>query len=379
MLVNKKVITRKKRTNKKKKRAFTLIELLAVIIILGILIIVAIPSITTYVSDSRKKTYIVTAKGYINGARNIVNHGKADIYDLDTTYYIPISCIDTESGGESPYGKFKPAYVLVSYNGEGFDYYWASTDTAKMGIYHTEEADLSEDSIETGVTNIDTTLSIAPDNKVVLMDPTTCELGEKKNSTSTYLPKDKDSSNRYNIEYVPLTYDFSNQVTYYKNLNGGIVRSYMNYIYNEGGWSKHSGKVFYLFQELNDMQMNRYATMTIKIPQVKNSTTGETVGVKSWYYELHVKCYTDETWVCKGNANQTTVNCTPKEPYTVKIYPESSYTGFKEETKIYLYLEDGSMVSIKDKHNLHSYYRKIWEEQKMTTPTSYTTAFSISS
>ena len=44
------------------KKGFTLIELLAVIIILGILMIIAIPSVTKYISDSRKSAYVDTAK-----------------------------------------------------------------------------------------------------------------------------------------------------------------------------------------------------------------------------------------------------------------------------------------------------------------------------
>ncbi len=46
----------------KKKNGFTLIELLAVIIILGILMIIAIPSVTNYISNSRKSAYVDTAK-----------------------------------------------------------------------------------------------------------------------------------------------------------------------------------------------------------------------------------------------------------------------------------------------------------------------------
>ena len=40
------------------KKAFTLMELLAVIIILGLLMAIAIPSISKYIEQSRKKTYV---------------------------------------------------------------------------------------------------------------------------------------------------------------------------------------------------------------------------------------------------------------------------------------------------------------------------------
>ena len=47
------------------KKGFTLIELLAVIIILGVLMIIAIPSVTEYISSSRKSAMVDTADGYI--------------------------------------------------------------------------------------------------------------------------------------------------------------------------------------------------------------------------------------------------------------------------------------------------------------------------
>ena len=138
----------------KKKNGFTLIELLAVIIILGILMIIAIPSVTKYISDSRKSAYIDTAKGIISGARNLVNTGKLRMYDTSATYYIPISCIKTENGAKTPYGEFENdgAYVGVTFDGEGYNYYWISNDTSGQGIKEiTLSSELDEDDIESGI------------------------------------------------------------------------------------------------------------------------------------------------------------------------------------------------------------------------------------
>jgi prepilin-type N-terminal cleavage/methylation domain-containing protein len=118
-----------------KDKGFTLIELLAVIIILGILMIIAIPSVTSYINDSRKEAYVDTAKEIISGARNIVNEGKLGMYDTNTTYYIPAKYINTEGGeAKSPYGKLDEAYVGVTYNGTGYDYFWASRDDTGQGF-----------------------------------------------------------------------------------------------------------------------------------------------------------------------------------------------------------------------------------------------------
>ena len=118
----------------KNNKAFTLIELLAVIIILGILMIIAIPSVTSYISESRKSIYIDTAKELIGSARNVVNNGKLGMYDSGTTYYIPVQYLKTENGLQSPYGDFTQAYIGITYDGKGYDYYWISTDETGQGI-----------------------------------------------------------------------------------------------------------------------------------------------------------------------------------------------------------------------------------------------------
>ena len=128
-----------------KKNGFTLIELLAVIIILGILMIIAIPSVTKYINDSRKSSYIDTAKEIASGARNLVNEGKLEMYDTTTTYYIPANCIKTENGGNaiSPYGDFVKdrTYVVVTYDGQGYSYYWVSLDETGQGVSELKSID----------------------------------------------------------------------------------------------------------------------------------------------------------------------------------------------------------------------------------------------
>ena len=133
----------------KKIKGFTLIELLAVIIILGILMIIAIPSVTKYINDSRKSSYISTAKEIIVGARNLVNDGKLEMFDTNSTYYIPTSCIKTENASKSPYGDFTQAYIGVTYDGKGYKYYWISVDDAGQGVANiTPFEKLDEDYIE---------------------------------------------------------------------------------------------------------------------------------------------------------------------------------------------------------------------------------------
>ena len=158
--------TTKKKPKKKRSKAFTLIELLAVIIILGILMIIAIPSVTTYISNSRKSAYIDTVKEVVGGARTLVNSGKLETFDQDTTYYIPTSCIATENGLQTPYGKFSTAYIVVTYTGDGYDYYFTGTDTSKTGIKTVVPNDLlNEDYIESDIEDTDILLNVGVDGR----------------------------------------------------------------------------------------------------------------------------------------------------------------------------------------------------------------------
>ena len=147
----------------KRKNGFTLIELLAVIIILGILMIIAIPSVTKYISDSRKSAYVNTAKELVSGARTFVNEGKVEMYDTSTTYYIDYGCVKTENASKSPYGDFVNAYVVVTYDGKGYTYYWTSVDEAGQGVKIITKADeLDEDDIvsDIGASEIATNIAL---------------------------------------------------------------------------------------------------------------------------------------------------------------------------------------------------------------------------
>ena len=57
----------------KNKKGFTLIELLAVIVILVLLMAIAIPSVTKYITESRKKTVVSKIGNYITAMATLKN------------------------------------------------------------------------------------------------------------------------------------------------------------------------------------------------------------------------------------------------------------------------------------------------------------------
>lgn len=143
----------------KNKKGFTLVELLAVIVVLGIVMGIAAVAITNVLDSTRKNAFVASAKQFVEGAKALV---EADMVDamlggsgkyLDScngTYPIPLIDIKTKSGNndKTPWGlgydtTNSKVYVTVSNNCETFSY----------AIYLTEEGGAHYISSGTGKTD----------------------------------------------------------------------------------------------------------------------------------------------------------------------------------------------------------------------------------
>ena len=146
--------------------------------------IIAIPAVTEYISSSRKSAYITTASRYIDGVRNKINAAEIPVYDKETTYYIPGSCVSMEKGGKSPYGDWEEYYVVVTYDGTGYDYYWTSRDETNTGIYLTYQDLLDVDRIENNVTSISTNIGVGDREKILVLKDS-CDINDIEEKLAT--------------------------------------------------------------------------------------------------------------------------------------------------------------------------------------------------
>ena len=138
---------------KKNEKGFTLVELLAVIVILGLLMAIAIPSVTKYITQSRKKTLMSSMDSYVTAVTTAVNDNEfGALSTQDIIYYIPVSdeennsCVSLEKGGTDPFGNWVEAYVAVNYDASkySYDYYFTFYDDAGYGMELTSIDNLKE-------------------------------------------------------------------------------------------------------------------------------------------------------------------------------------------------------------------------------------------
>lgn len=129
--------------NKLNKKGFTLVELLAVIVILGVIMLIAIPSIGTIIQNSRLNSFASSGKMYISTAQNYVA-GEVTMSDGD--YYMSVYELNNKKLDASPINpeKFITGYVKVTIeNGNGtYSAYICEADsnsanaTCRAGGYH---------------------------------------------------------------------------------------------------------------------------------------------------------------------------------------------------------------------------------------------------
>ena len=134
----------------KNNKGFTLIEILAVIVLLGMLMSIALVSLSKYVEKSKLNTYLTIAKEYMEIASIEIAKQELVVRDTNTVYYIHINNLEAEDDiSKSPFGEWADAYVVVviDFDTGDYHYYWTSVDEAGYRVDETINSELTVNSI----------------------------------------------------------------------------------------------------------------------------------------------------------------------------------------------------------------------------------------
>ena len=128
-----------------KSEGFTLVEVIAVIIIIGVIMLVAVPSYTEYVASSRKSAYVSNVKSYVESARGgAYSKLYGALPESDELLVIPYSILKLEKNNEnkSPYAPYVVDRSYIVMVGRAtidnlsvvYDYYVVFVDENNNGI-----------------------------------------------------------------------------------------------------------------------------------------------------------------------------------------------------------------------------------------------------
>lgn len=182
-----------------KNKGFTLIELLAVIVILAVLLGIAIPMVSGYMTNSRKDAYIDSIKLYIDDVKAKQAIREYVFTNPDITYYVHFDNINTDREKKSPFADWEDGYVIVVYdeNSKTYEYYVTSVDKKGYKVAITEETQLTRESV---FRSDDLTLSvgrvIGDRDQVIVYGPT----GEKDEVTPVYEYTKEEAEVCYNFK-----------------------------------------------------------------------------------------------------------------------------------------------------------------------------------
>ena len=173
----------------KNNNGFTLIELLAVVVILGILMIIAVPAVSSNISESRDSEFANSALKFIEAARLDITNFEYSIKDENHTYYIPTKCLETENGDVTSYGNLMQSYVVVTVKDGKYDYYYTGRDSSNHGILLTYSGLIDKYSVKSNVKSINTNVGVGSRTKIYIFSDACTKTKTEKSASKRITEK----------------------------------------------------------------------------------------------------------------------------------------------------------------------------------------------
>lgn len=110
------------------KKAFTLVELLAVVVILGVLMLIAIPNTVSLIDKNKATTFLENAKTFVSLVQTKIQTDKSLELPTNSNYVtiMNLRYLNTNDLGESPYGgpyNLDYSYVAVKLVNNKYTYF----------------------------------------------------------------------------------------------------------------------------------------------------------------------------------------------------------------------------------------------------------------
>ena len=142
------------------KKGFTLIEMIAVVVILGIVMIIAVPAVTSYIRGSDDSVYVNSMASYLQEAKLLYSEKQIGPYiGTNEIMVIPIGNIKLEKGNtdSSPYGKiiFSQSYIVVEKTEKSVRYYVSVIDKTGRGMVDKREDELNNKAVNKTLRSMD--------------------------------------------------------------------------------------------------------------------------------------------------------------------------------------------------------------------------------
>lgn len=137
----------------RKKNGFTLIEMIAVIIILGIIMVITVPAVQKYILNSNRASYAADIQAFIENIKaeyEMNDYGQ--LVKEDEVMIVPIEHIEFEKGQseESPFGAYdmSRSYIMIIPERNGYQFYANIVDANGIGVSMQTSSEISQDTIQ---------------------------------------------------------------------------------------------------------------------------------------------------------------------------------------------------------------------------------------